>query len=164
MGHRTGVSAYLEVFLLIGVATAGSGIVFGAAAGFFGSLGSPTLSIAAVSIRQGPYAAVESVTVVGSGQGSLGNLVITTSGVPSSSTFCYSILDPVSRSALSSTCPTLQPNPGTLSVSPPSGAGISVLVELVIVGNIFTPGSSHLVTVTSSGGAQQSSAAQVVPG
>ena len=160
---KRGVSTYLEVFLLIGVAIGGSGLVLGAATRYLGSSSGPSVSIVSAAIRQGPYSAVESVAVAESGAGSLGAFNLTTSQAPESAPYCYSVDDPVSGEVLSSTCPGQAVGPGTIEIPPGSVRGGSVLVEVVVAGWAFAPGSSHLVSVTASDGSEASAEVEVVP-
>ncbi|MDE1858457.1 MAG: hypothetical protein KGI26_05285 [Thaumarchaeota archaeon] len=160
---RAGVSIYLEVFLLIGIALGGAGLVFGAAATLVGSASGPSASIVSASIRQGPYSAVESVTVEDVGTQPLGALTVVTSGAPASGMYCYSVEDPGSGAVLASTCPSLMADPGTVTLSAGVGEGGSVLVELVVTGGSFAVGSTHLVSVTAASGAQADAEVQVAP-
>ncbi len=160
---KAGVSNYLEAFLLIGVATAGSGLVLGAAMGFASSSAGPSVSIGSATIRQGTYVAVERVTVYNTGQAPMVSFTMTTAQAPSTASYCYSLLNPVSSVTISSTCPTLVSNPSSISVPaqiPPGGA---VVVEALVSGGSFALGVPCQVTVTSSNGAQASALAQVVP-
>ncbi|MDG7010990.1 MAG: hypothetical protein JRN57_02600 [Nitrososphaerota archaeon] len=164
MGPRgkRGVSGYLEVFILIGVAVGGSGLVFGAAARYVGSGAGPSVSIVSATIRQGPYSAVESVTVSDTGTEPLGSLVITTSPAPPSAPYCYSVETPESGALISEACIS-QGDPGSVLVLAGARSGGSVLLELVITGAAFAVGSDHQVSVTAAGGAQASTDVQVVP-
>ena len=152
---------YLEAFLLIGVALGGSGLVFGAAATLLGSASGPSASIVSASIRQGPYSAVESVAVEDVGTQPLGALTVVTSGAPASALYCYSVEDPGSGALLASTCPSLSADPGTVNLPAGVGQGGSVLVELVVTGWSFVVGSTHLVSVAASSGAQAAVEVQV---
>ena len=152
---------YLEVFLLIGVALGGAGLVFGGGAALLGSASGPSASIVSVSIRQGSYSAVESVTVEDVGTQPLGALTVVTSGAPPSALYCYSVEVPGSGALLASTCPSLSSDPGTVNLPAAAGEGGSVLVELVVTGGSFAVGSTHLVSVTASSGAQAAAEVQV---
>lgn len=151
------------MFILVGIAVGGSGLVFGAAAALLGSGPSPSLSIVSASIRQGPYSAVERVTVADAGTASLGSFVITTSQAPASANYCYSVESPSSGALLYSSCPTASADPGTVALSTRIPPGGSLTVELVVTGGAFAIGSDHLVSVTTSSGAGATADAQVVP-
>lgn len=160
---RSGVAGYLEVFILIGIAVFGSGIVFGAASAYTSALQGPSVLVPSATIRQGAYLAVESVTVFNSGQASVTSFTISTPQASSSSSYCYSVLNPSTMAVITSSCPTMTANPRAVTVTSPFAPASAVLVELTIVGQAFTLGSSVLVTVTTSAGAQQSLSLQAVP-
>jgi hypothetical protein len=151
------------VFILVGIAVGGSGVVFGAATALLGGAPGPSVSIVSASIRQGPYSAVESVTVADAGTAPLGPFVISTSQAPGAGVYCYSVEDPSSRALLSSTCPATSADPGEVAVPASVPAGGSLLVELVITGGSFALGSDHQVSVTTSSGAGAAADVQVDP-
>lgn len=157
------MSGYLEVFILIGVALGGTGLVFGAATQLLGSASGSSVAIVSASIRQGAHSAVESIAVADTGTRPLGDLTITTSEAPAPSRYCFSAEDLARGVLLSSTCPAAAGDPGRVEVQADVGPGGSVLVELVITGGAFTLGSEHLIAVTASGGAQSGAYVQVVP-
>ncbi|MDG6986054.1 MAG: hypothetical protein JRM73_04830 [Nitrososphaerota archaeon] len=157
------MSVYLEVFILIGVAIGGSAVVYGAASRYVGALSGPSVTVAAASIRQGSYSAVESVTVDGSADGQAGTLVISTSGAPTAASYCYSVMDPYTGAVSTSTCPSMSSDPATVSIPVPAQGWTGVLVQLIVTGGGFALGSGHLVTVTASEGAQATAEVQVVP-
>lgn len=151
------------MFILVGVAIGGSGLVLGAASSFLGAGSGPSVSIVAASIRVGGSTAVESVAVEGSGGAPLGSFVLATSQAPAAATYCYSVEDLRSGALLSTTCPAPSADPGRVSVPAVAGGGGSVLVELVISGGVFAAGSSHQVSVTAADGAQANVDVQAVP-
>lgn len=161
--RRSAVSNFLEVFILIGVAVGGSGLMLGAVSGYFGSFDGPSLSLTGASIRQGSFAAVESITVFDSGQAPMQSFVVTTEPAPGSGSYCYSLLDPATRGLIASTCPTMRAGPGSVNVSSPVAPGKGVTVELIVMGGGFAVGSSYAITVTGSTGSQEAVSAQAVP-
>ena len=161
--NRRGVSTYLEVFLLVGVAIGGSAIVMGSVYRYLWPIGGPTVAVEGATIRQGTDAAVESMLVVNTGDSPISSFVVTTAQPPQGATFCYTLLDPASGSPLSTTCPSMQAGPGSLQVSDTLVPGAGVEVELVLVGGAFSVGSMQLLTVTAWTGTQDSVGAEVVP-
>ena len=157
------MSLYLEVFILVAVALGGSGIVFGAAARYIGALSGPSISVASASIRQGPYSAVESITVAAASGGPVGTLVLSTSAAPETASYCYSVTDPYTGAALTSTCPSMATDPAVVSIPALAQGWSGVLIQLIVTGGEFTLGSAHQVTVTASDGAQATVDVQVVP-
>lgn len=153
---RKAVSTYLETFILVGVAAGCSGVVMGTALHLFGSFGAESISLVGVSIRQGTYTAVESVTLVGSGSSSIPTFFLSTSEAPSSEPYCLLLVDPANDVVLSDSCEGHQTNPGTVEVVSPVGSGDELTVQLVIMGEAFVVGSSHTVTITAEDGSQQS--------
>jgi hypothetical protein len=160
--HR-GVSGYVEVFILIGVAIGGSGIVLDAAMRYSSSAQGPSLLISDGTITQSPYIAVEKLVVSNVGQTALGALVISTQPISQTASYCYSLLDPETMKVLQSTCPEMTRGPGSLTIASGISSGESLLVELVVTGQAFSPGSNCMVTVSSSDGIQESMPVEVVP-
>ncbi|MCL5672575.1 MAG: hypothetical protein JRN13_03115 [Nitrososphaerota archaeon] len=160
---RRGVAGFLEVFILIAVAMGGAALVMEAALGYFAAMGGGSVSVAGASIRQGPYSAVETVLVTDTSGTALGSFVVSTSGAPSSAGYCYSVYDPSDQGLLASACPAAGSDPASVRVATPLGSGAAVLVEVVVSGDPFAIGSSHLVTVTAADGAQQAVEVEVVP-
>ena len=157
------MSGYLEVFVLIGIAMAATALAFSAVSPYASSLQGASVTLSDASIRQGTYVALETLTVYNSGGPSATGLTVTTAGVPSSADYCVSLVNPSTMAVLSSTCPSVTVNPGSVQVAwtLPSGGGL--MVELTITGSSFTVGSSYPVTVTTSVGSQASLEVQVVP-
>jgi hypothetical protein len=160
---RPGVSAYVEVFILIAIAVGGSGIVMAATSSYPQSLEGPSVSVADASIRQGAYLAIESLTVDNTGQVPTASITVSTVPVSPSASFCYSLANPSTMATISTTCPNLATGPGTLAVPCSLAPGNAVTVELTIMGKPFGVGSGEVVTVSSSAGASQSLSVQVVP-
>ena len=156
-------STYIETFILIGIAVGGSGIVFGAMGKFSASTQGPGVALSGATIRQGQYLAVLSLTLFNTGQSSITSVTLTTSGVLGPSSYCYSLLNPVTREVISGTCPTMASYSGSLPLTVTIPAGGGVLAELTLVGTPFTVGTSYLVSVITSAGAAESQSVQAVP-
>ena len=160
---RPGVSAYLETFILIGVALAGSGVVLAAGLRTLDSASGGSVSVSGGSIRQGEYFAVESLLVENTGSVPFGSFEVTTTGVSGSASYCYSIYDPAGGSPISGSCPRMGAGPAAVSVEATVPPGRGVLVEIRVAGPAFALGSVCTVTVTTSAGAQQSEGVEAVP-
>ena len=160
---RNGVAAYLEAFLLIGVAVGGSGLVLAAGAGLVRSGSGPALSLSGASVRLGRYFAIESVLVYNSGSVPADSFVVSTTGVSEGASYCYSVYDPLRHSAVASTCPTMTPGPSSVELAVGLAPGEGVLVVLTVAGSGWVPGSVARITVTMSSGAQGTIDAGVVP-
>ncbi len=158
-----GISGYLEVFLLIGVALGGSAIVAQAAFTYSASTGGPSLTLSGATISQGAAAAVEELTVYNSGTTRLGPLSVDTAGVPSTAKFCLTVSDPENQTVLYSGCPSLTGDPAAVAVPLTLAPGTSAAIELALPGVQFEPGSVCSVTVTATGGAEQTVDVDVVP-
>ena len=160
---RPGVSTYIEAFILIGIAAGGAGVVLEAALGYANAIPGPSVAIEDPSIRQGAYAALETLTVVDTGSGTFQWFTLETTGVPASASYCYSLYDPGNASVLSSDCPPSSSGPDPLTVGHPLPPGSALVLTVTIEGDAFTVGSSSLVTVTASDGAQGSVQVRVSP-
>ncbi len=161
--QRAGVSGYLEVFLLIGVAVGGTGLVFGAVSTYSSQLQGPSVSVSGATARQGIYMALETLTVYNSGDVPFSSFTISTSGVSDSASYCYTLLNPTTRTVVYSSCAALLANPASVVVSSALQPGNGLLVEITVTGAAFAVGSGIAVTVTSSSGAQATVGVQVVP-
>lgn len=157
------MSAYLEVFILIGVAAGGSAMVLGAVSAYASPLRGPAVAIEDPSIRQGAYAAVEKLTVFNAGSVDVETFTLTTSGVGSASGYCYTLFDPANSSLLSSTCPQGSADPSSVAIPHALRPGQGVGVEITIGGVAFSPGSGVVLTVVTSAGGAQTVGVQVAP-
>lgn len=158
-----GVAEYLAVFVLLGVVVGGSGLVYAAATRIAASSVSPNIDVLGGSMRAAGYFATETLTVYNRGASPVSSFSVATTEIPEGAEYCVSLVSPENMSALSTTCPTLSPDPSMVRVLrsiPPGGA---VLVELFIRGASFAPGSWLSVTVVSSDGAEGTAGIQVVP-
>jgi hypothetical protein len=158
-----GVSSYLATFVLIGVAIGGSAAVFGTSESYYSAAQSPAVSLADAEIRQGGGGAVESVTVYNAGSVPFSSFTIITTGISTSASYCYSLLNRVTQTTISSTCPTVSTNPSTVlfAVAVPPGSSVTAL--LILSGQVFSLGSTYQVAVTTSAGAQQSMGIVALP-
>jgi hypothetical protein len=161
--RRGGVSDYLATFILIGVAMAGSGIVYSATSAYSASARGPAVSLIDGGISQGSYSAVEKVGVFNPSTVDITSFILSTVGGPGTASYCYSLFDPENMTAVSSTCPAMVLGLGAVDVTYPLLPGEGVLVEIMVTGGSFTVGSSCTLTVTASSGAEQTLAVQVVP-
>jgi hypothetical protein len=158
---RGGVSAYLEAFVLIGVAMGGSGLVYAAASAYSSSEQGPSDSVAGASIVQGAYFAVERVTVFNTGPTPIASITLSTEPVSSSAGYCYALLAPTTMTQISSTCPPSGSDPERIAVAYTLASGKGVLIEVTVSGNAFSIGAAEAVTATTSAGPQASLTVQV---
>ena len=157
------MAAYLEVFLLIAVAAAGSAVVLAAGLRSLASSQGASVSVTGGDIRQGAYLAVETLLVQNTGDAPFTSFVVSTSGVSQTATYCYSLYDPGSHSSVLSTCPGMEAGPGAVGISATVLPGRAVLVELTVMGRAFSPGAVSTVVVTTSAGSQGSAGVVAVP-
>ena len=158
---RAAASAYLETFILIGIAAGGSTFVLVAVLPFASAIQGPAVAVEDARIRQGPYLALERLIVVNSGQAPISSFEVSTSQAPSSAAYCYSLYNPTKGVQLGDTCPGKTMDPGSIAIAysiPPGGA---VGIVITITGEAFTVGAQCTVTVTTSAGAQQGVGLQV---
>ena len=161
--RRRGVSGYLEAFVLIGIVIGGSGMVLDTALKYSSFSQGQSISIVSANIKQGRFLATESVVVADIGETSFSSLTLSTIPTPSGATYCYSLLNPVSMAVIQTTCPTMAYNPSLVPIESGLAPGGSVLIELVLWGQAFTPGASCTITAIAHEGAQQSSVVEVLP-
>jgi hypothetical protein len=161
--ERPGVAAYLEVFILIGVAAAGSAAVFASGLRSVASVQGASVSISGGTIRQGAYLAIESFLIQNTGNVPFTSFEVSTGGVSSDASYCYALYDPITDSSMMTTCPTMSPNPAAVAVSATVSPGGAVLVGITVMGGGFPPGSVSTVSVTTSAGSQGSIGIVVVP-
>ena len=157
---RPGVSTYLEVFLLIGVAVGGAGIVLGAGLDAVAPAHGGGVSVGDPSIRQGAYAAVESVVVYNTGDAPF-TFVLSTTGVSAAAPYCFSLSDPSDGAVTYASCPAGS-NPGAVVVPSEVAPGEGVLLEITVTGAAFTTGTESTITATTSAGAEGSASAPVL--
>lgn len=161
--RRRAVAGYIEVFVLVGVALGGSAVVYGATSVYGSSLRSAAVSIVSASVSQGSYLAVERIALFNDGQVTSASMTISTPQAPQAATYCYSVASPSTMAVISSTCPSSTPDPRSVTIAYALPPGGSVLVEVFVQGARFNIGSSLIVIVTTSSGAQDSAGVQVLP-
>ncbi len=161
--RRAGVSGYLEVFILIGLALGGSGIVLGAAVRYSSSLQGASVAVSDAGISQGVHFAFERLTVSNTGQTPITSLTVSTPMAPPSASYCYTLTDPSTLRASSTTCPRMATNPGTVAIPCVIPSGGALRVTLQIAGSVFAIGSSTQVIVVTSAGSSATAEAQVLP-
>lgn len=157
------MAAYLEVFVLIGVAAAGSVVVLAAGLGSLASYRGASVAVTEGSIRQGAYLAVETVLVQNTGDSPITSFDLSTTGVSGGASYCYALDDPVSQAALLTTCPAMAAGPGEVRVSETILPGKGAVVELFVTGRAFSPGSVSTVSVTTSAGSQGTLTVEALP-
>ena len=157
------MSAYVEAFVLIGIAAGGSAVVLGAALPFASSPTGPSVAVQNESIRQGAYLAIERMTVMNLGQTPLSSFVVSTSQAPNSASYCYAVYDVATGEESAGACPTKAADPSSVTIVSTIQPGGAEGVVITIVGSVFEIGSTCTITVTTSEGAQQTVSALVVP-
>lgn len=160
---RRGVSVYLEVFTLVGVALLGSAMVFAAVSRYAPSAAGAGVSVSDLTIRQGSGAALERMVVSDTGTTPIPGLVVATSGVAPGAEFCYSASNVATSGAIAATCPGLEAMPSAVTLSIEVAPGESVVVAFAVEGSAFAVGSTSSVIVTASNGAQAVASATVLP-
>ena len=161
--RRVAVAAYLEVLLLIALATAGSVLVFAGGLRSLASYQGSSVSVTQGAIRQGAYLAIESLLVQNTGDAPFTSVEVSTSGVVSGTKFCYTLYDPLSLFTVLTTCPAASPYQGSVGVAANIPPGKGLLVELTMFGQAFSPGSVSTIIVTTSAGSQGTLDAVAVP-
>ncbi len=160
---RRGVSVYLEVFILVGVALLGSAMVFAAVSKYVPVTGGAAVSISDFAIRQGSGAALERMVISDVGTAQIPGLVVTTSGIGTGAAFCYSASNAATSVAIAATCPKTVAMPAAVSLGLTLLPGESVVLAFTVEGGAFVLGSTSDVVVTATNGAQAAASATVVP-
>lgn len=143
---------YIEAFILIAIAMAGSILVYAAATGLAASgTGGASVSISYATIRQGTNAAIEKVTIANTGTVTITSFALATVGVISSATCYLSLFNLATGSTTSPACSFTGPvSSGTVTVAP----GQSVVATLTVEASLFTVGTLYTVTMSTSPAAQ----------
>ncbi|MBI3858813.1 MAG: hypothetical protein HY296_01020 [Thaumarchaeota archaeon] len=142
--RRKGVSTYIEVFVLIGIATGGSALAYSAVGRLGASSSGPSFGVTDQTIRQGTNAATERMTVTNTGQTGITSFKVYP-GVASA--YCVSVSSVSSGAVLSTTCPaTSNVFPVALSVNLDPGASV-VFVLFFPGAAVFQVGSAYPVTL-----------------
>ena len=160
---RGGVSAFLETFMLIAMAVGCSGLVLGWALGPASAVRGRAVSVPAAAIRQRAPFSFETLTIQNTGDAPFQWFRVSTSGVPSSASYCYTLYDPALLTTTADTCPGMSANPGVVSVSASIPPGKAVVLELILDGAAFSPGTAVSVAVVTSSGAAQGTEVSPVP-
>lgn len=156
MRRRSGVSTYLQTFVLIAVALGGSLIAYRSLSGYATGVAGPGLLVSNVSVRQGASAAVEVMTVTNTGQSSFSSETILNPTISATLGYCYSAYNPSTRVLITGTCPTMATDPTRLQPGVTIPPGSSVVFELTIAApNAFTVGAEYPVGVVAGSGIQQ---------
>lgn len=158
------MSEYLATFILIGVASGGSALVFAAVSGYGPSVQSPGVSIVAPSIRTAGDFDTESLMVYNDGPTAISSFTVSTYPVPAASSYCLTLTDPRRMVLLEDTCPSMSSGSASILVPRSVPSGGALLVEIYLSGGSFAAGSTATVSVASSSGAAQTAQVQVVPG
>ncbi len=160
--ERSGVSVYLEVFLLIALASGGTALVI-AALGNYGALAQgPGLSLSDPSLRQGNSVALERFTLMNTGAVPLTSFTVVTRGIPPAQYF-VTLADPSTGTPVTpSTSSGTAPSTFSESVTVPPGGALTVSLS-ILNGAEFQVGGRYTVLVNSPQGAQAQVEVQVVP-
>ncbi len=151
---RRAVSTYLETFILVAVAIAGSSIAYAATSNYTSAAQGPTVTVSGCIIKQGSNIAVERMVISNTGTVAFTSFTILTPGIASNQ-FYVTLVNaangtPITVSTASGTAPTSITE--TTSILP----GQSVLVSVTIIGsNEFTLGTRYSVIVSTSPAAEQ---------
>jgi len=161
------VSTYIEVFILIGVAMAGSALVYAAIINYQLAVQGPEITISQASIRQGVNEAIERIVIANTGTVTLNSFTISTAGtsggIPNAQ--FYVALTNVATGA------SITPSPGsgntgdnsiteTAAISP----GQSILVSITFVSSSeFTIGQTYTVIIDAPGSALASIQVVAIP-
>jgi len=159
--RRIAASAYLEAFVLIGIAAGGCVAVLTDMLPYASVIQGPAVAVEDAAIRQGAYVALERLTVVNSGQTPVSSFTVSTSQASPSAVYCYALYDLATGMRVVCTCPGTASDPATVTIpySLPSGGAVGVVIT--IMGAAFTIGVQCMLTVTTSTGAQQTVGVQV---
>ena len=160
--HRAGISTYLQTFILIGIALSGSVLVVRAITGLTSA--STSMSVSNFSVRSGAKFSYLQFTVVNQGTVSITSLVVLTPGALKSATYCYEAWSASTQATLASTCPSMTPDPTSVSLPLALPPQSSAQVEIVISGGAFVSGRAYAGTVLSDPASQVSFSAVAVPG
>jgi hypothetical protein len=169
---RRGVSTYIETFTLIGIALGGTVIIYSAMNWYAASAGGPSVAVSGAVLSQGPYAALEKIPLTDTGTTSFISFTIITAGISPSPSYCVTLTNDAGGALGFSTPPAscgsgTTTDPSSVTVTPASAISPGQFVVLSVVifsSGEFSVGTGYTITVTTSGGAQQTIAATAVPG
>jgi hypothetical protein len=153
---RRGVSTYIQTFILVGVTLGGSSIAYSTVTKYASSTQGPSIAVADPSVVQGSGVAVERLTVSNTGSTAFTSFTISTPGL--SGSYCYSLKNALSGGTiLAASPPCALANPSSVTATTTVSPGGAVTIALTIIGgNVFTPGTSYNVLVSTSNAAQVS--------
>jgi len=121
------------------------------------------VSVQDEGIHQGAYLAIVRLTVMNPGMISIASFDVSTSQVPTSSSYCYAVYDIATAARSAGTCPVTAGNPSSVTIDYPVKPGGAARVVITIFGQVFGIGSTCTITVTTSEGAQQTVGVLVAP-
>ncbi len=160
---RSAVSTYLEVFILIGVAVGGSGLVYAATAEFRPAVQGGVVNLSQASIRQGANQAVERMVVSNTGTVSFTSITISTVGIPNAQ-FYVALANLATGTAVAPSLASGNTGDSSITESVTLAPGQSILASIIVVStNEFTVGQSYTIIVGASGAAQASMQVAATP-
>ena len=163
MRLRPAVSTYLQTFILVGVALAGSALVVRATSNYQATASGPSVLVQDLSIRQGARAGVVRFLVSNTGPVAVSSFTVLNPGVSALATYCYSAWSASTMVQLVSTCPTLSTNPGSFFVVAPIPPGGGVQVDILLPGTPYVLGRAYSVLVEAVPASQSSQVSVAVP-
>lgn len=122
-----------------------------------------------MTLSQGPYFALEKLTIDNTGSSAFGSFTVSTS-ISASSSYCVTLAEDT-KSIASSSPPascgsgtTPDPSSIPISLAVPLAPGSAVVISAVIYSeNEFAVGDQYVITVTTSAGAGQMASAVAAP-
>jgi hypothetical protein len=152
---RKAVSTYLEVFILIGIVTAVTVLVFSAVTQYEPVSQGPSIAVSDASIRQGLDQAVESMVLANTGTVSFSSFTISTAGTTggiSDAQFYVTLTNVANGSSMAPSLASGATGDSSITENATVSPGQSVLATITIVNaSEFTIGESYGVIVSSSG-------------
>ncbi len=151
---RRAVSTYLETFMLVAVAIAGSSIAYAATSNYTSTAQGPAVAVSDCIIKQGSNVAVERMLISNTGTVAFTSFTILTPAIASNQ-FYITLTDaasgtPTVASQASGTAPM------SITETTPILPGQSVLISITIIGsNEFTLGTKYSIIVSTSPAAEQ---------
>jgi hypothetical protein len=151
---RRAVSTYVETFILLAVAIAGSSMVYAATSNYTTAAQGPAVAVSDCIIKQGSNVAIERMVLANTGTITFSSFTILTSGIPSNQ--FYITLTNAANGAPIAASPPSGTTPASITEAVSIPPGQSVLVSITIVSpNEFTLGTRYSIIVNTSPAAQQ---------
>lgn len=151
--RKRAIATYLQTFVLIAVALAGSLIAYRTVAAYAGTAGAPAVQVWDASIRQDFGVALERLTVSNSGQTTFSSFEVLNPGFASGLSYCYAVTS-VSGAVVVQTCPRMSLDPSAIRIASNLTSGNTVVVVLVLAGaGAVSPGRSYSFFVIAPGAA-----------